>query len=86
MSINWKDIWNRYFFFGANNKEDEIPPSITSNLETPENAEYDINFQRQVRDMIGDDTGVSGVFGSADYMSWIAGAEQSKETKVRLYA
>lgn len=84
MSITWKEIWNRFSYFKNSNDRGEVPPSLTSTIQTPKPQDYDVNFRNQVSQMIGEDPGVAGVFGSSDYMSWIAGAEQSKETNVRL--
>jgi hypothetical protein len=88
MAITWKEIWNRYFFFKASDPGDDIPPSITSNLATPKPADYDVNFQKMAGRMMSDEPGLAGgagAFGMGDYMSWIAGAEHSKDTRVRLF-
>ncbi len=86
MSMAWKDIWNRYFFFKNTNPEDDIPPSLTSNISEPQPQDYDINFHNQARAMMDDEgNNLSGRFGGADYMSWIMGAETSKNTRVKMY-
>lgn len=85
MSISWKEIWNRYHYF-QHDDVNENPPSITSNLATPKPGDYDVNFHQATQDMMGDEqTAMSGSFGSADYMSWIAGAEHSKDVRVKMY-
>ena len=85
MSISWKEILNRYLYFKTSSMGDESPPSITSNLDTLKPNDYDINFRHAIQDMVGDEAGIPGGFGGTDYISWIAGAEQSKTTRVGLY-
>ena len=83
-SIGFNQIWNRYNFFSASANKDQIPPSITSQLDQTKPMDYDVNFQRSMHDMV-DEGAIAGGFGGLEYMSWLAGAEQSKDVRVKMY-
>jgi len=85
MAISWNEIWDRYIFFKTSSSGDETPPSITSILPLQRPADYDINFQKAADAMIGDEAAMTGRFGGFSYMSWISNAEQSKESRIRMY-
>ena len=82
--MNWSTIWNRFGFFGAQ-KEAKLPDSVTAPIFEPKPADYDVNFENELRRMTDGEPGVVGAFGSLNYLSWLSMVEKSKDDRTLLY-
>lgn len=81
--MDWSTIWDRFNFFNRN--EDPIPDSVTAPIPQPKPADYDVNFENELRRITDGEPGVIGAFGSLNYLSWLSMVEKSKEDRVLLY-
>lgn len=87
MPLNFGEIWDRVRYFGLANKDDlHRPDSIADPIDQSDKAEFDQNFQTQIRQMRDEgNLGIASMFGGLDYLSWISAAEKSKEDRTRVY-